>query len=145
MTNEEIKQLIEKRPLVTGEYDQLAFDSFIFNCECGLRYQDLSTLSKADFTQIPEGYILKKDLHAASGKKRQITRRLAKRHMETGNAGKGNVDRIGLVPDLPGDQRFRVLILRHNHFQHKFALLVRREPTAAAKSACAVGMSSPWL
>ena len=63
VTTEEIEKLIETRDKIEGDYNKLAFDSFIFNCECGLRYEDLSNLSKADFTSIPQGYILSKELH----------------------------------------------------------------------------------
>ena len=63
VTSDEVKQLINKREKITGDYNKLAFDSFIFNCECGLRWEDLSNLSKSDFKRIPEGYILNKELH----------------------------------------------------------------------------------
>jgi integrase len=46
----------------------VAFDSFLFNCETGLRYQDLSNLASSDFTKIPEGYILNKELNKHSVK-----------------------------------------------------------------------------
>jgi integrase len=68
VTTDEIKLLITKRNKVEGDYNQLAFDSFIFNCETGLRYQDLNNLSPADFTKIPEGYILTKELNKHSVK-----------------------------------------------------------------------------
>jgi integrase len=63
ITNKEIENLIETRSKIEGEYNKLVFDSFIFNCECGLRFQDLSHLNKSDFTKIPDGYILKIELH----------------------------------------------------------------------------------
>ncbi len=63
MTSDEILKLIEVRAKIEGDYNKLAFDSFIFNCECGLRFEDLGNLSKSDFTKIPEGYILLKELH----------------------------------------------------------------------------------
>ncbi len=63
ITNKEIEKLIETRGKIEGEYNKLVFDSFIFNCECGLRFQDLSHLNRSDFTKIPDGYILKIELH----------------------------------------------------------------------------------
>ncbi len=63
ITKDEIQKLIETRHKIEGDYNKLAFDSFIFNCECGLRYEDLSHLSKSDFTKIPDGYVLTKELH----------------------------------------------------------------------------------
>lgn len=68
VSKDEIKLLIEKRDKIGGKYDQIVFDSFIFNCECGLRFQDLSNLSKGDFIKIPEGYVLKKELNKHSVK-----------------------------------------------------------------------------
>ncbi len=68
VTTDEIKQLIATRPKIEGDYNQMAFDSFIFNCETGLRYQDLSNLTKNDFNKIPEGYILTKELNKHSVK-----------------------------------------------------------------------------
>jgi integrase len=66
VTNDEIKQLIATRHKIEGDYNKLAFDSFIFNCECGLRYEDLSNLSKSDFKTIPNGYLLTKELNKHS-------------------------------------------------------------------------------
>ena len=63
ITNKEIEKLIETRSKIEGEYNRLVFDSFIFNCECGLRFEDLSHLHKSDFSKIPDGYILKIELH----------------------------------------------------------------------------------
>ncbi|HKJ81650.1 MAG TPA: hypothetical protein VJ954_06475, partial [Ignavibacteriaceae bacterium] len=68
VTSQEIEQMIEKREKVVGDYNKLAFDSFIFNCECGLRFEDLRSLSKSDFRKIPEGYILFKELHKQNAK-----------------------------------------------------------------------------
>jgi integrase len=66
VTIEELKQLILKRDRIDGDYNKQVIDSFIFNCEVGLRYQDLSNLTQYDFIQIPEGYILKKELNKHS-------------------------------------------------------------------------------
>ena len=63
LTIKEIQQLLVTRDKVEGDYNRIVFDSFIFNCECGLRYADLSRLSKSNFMKIPEGYILKIELH----------------------------------------------------------------------------------
>ena len=63
LTTNEIQQLLTTRAKIEGDYNRIVFDSFIFNCECGLRYADLSRLSKSNFTKIPEGYILKIELH----------------------------------------------------------------------------------
>ncbi len=63
VTEDEIRQLIETRPKIEGDYNKLVFDSFIFNCEAGLRFEDLSNLSESDFKKIPQGYILSKELH----------------------------------------------------------------------------------
>jgi integrase len=68
VTAEELKQLILKRDKIEGDYNKQVIDSFIFNCETGLRYQDLSNLSNYDFNKIPEGYILKKELNKHSVK-----------------------------------------------------------------------------
>lgn len=68
VTNDEIKQLILIRHKIEGKYNKIAFDSFIFNCECGLRFQDLCNLSKNDFKKIPQGYILTKELNKHSVK-----------------------------------------------------------------------------
>lgn len=68
VTRQEIEQMIDKRDKVDGGYNKLAFDSFIFNCECGLRFEDLRSLSKSDFRKIPEGYILSKELHKQNAK-----------------------------------------------------------------------------
>ncbi len=66
VTNDEIKQLIATRNKIEGDNNKQVIDSFIFNCECGLRFSDLNDLSKGDFTAIPEGYILTKELHKHS-------------------------------------------------------------------------------
>jgi integrase len=63
ITQKEIQQLIDTRSKIEGDYNKVVFDSFIFNCEAGLRYEDLSNLSESDFKKIPEGYILTKELH----------------------------------------------------------------------------------
>lgn len=63
LTIKEIQQLIATRDKIEGDNNKEAFDSFIFNCECGLRYADLSKLAKSHFTKIPQGYILKIELH----------------------------------------------------------------------------------
>lgn len=63
ITNKEIEKLIETRSKTEGVYNKLVFDSFIFNCECGLRFEDLSHLHRSDFAKIPDGYILKIELH----------------------------------------------------------------------------------
>ncbi len=63
ITSEELKEVLLIRDKITGDYYKLAIDSFIFNCECGLRYEDLQSLSKSDFRKIEDGYILKKELH----------------------------------------------------------------------------------
>lgn len=63
VTEDEIRQLIVTRPKIMGAYNKLVFDSFIFNCEAGLRFEDLSNLSESDFKKIPQGYILSKELH----------------------------------------------------------------------------------
>jgi integrase len=63
VTAEEVGKLISTRDKIEGDYNKLSFDSFIFNCECGLRWNDLSNLSKSDFKKIPEGYVLTKELH----------------------------------------------------------------------------------
>ncbi len=68
ITSEELQEVIAKRDMVTGDYNKVAYDSFIFNCECGLRYEDLQSLSKSDFIKIDDGYIIKKDLHKANQK-----------------------------------------------------------------------------
>lgn len=68
VTSQEIEQMISKREKVVGDYNKLAYDSFIFNCECGLRFEDLRNLSKSDFRKIPEGYILYKELHKQNAK-----------------------------------------------------------------------------
>lgn len=68
ITAEELKEVIAKRDKVTGDYNKTAFDSFIFNCECGLRYEDLQSLSKSNFIKTYGGYILKKELHKANQK-----------------------------------------------------------------------------
>ena len=59
----EIIELINTRDKIDGEYEKIVFDSFIFNCEVGLRFHDLNNLSKSDFKKIPQGFILKKELH----------------------------------------------------------------------------------
>jgi integrase len=68
VTKDEIQTLILKRDKITGDYNKMAFDSFIFNLECGLRYEDLNNLSKSDFISILQGYILKKELHKQNEK-----------------------------------------------------------------------------
>lgn len=68
VTREEIKQLIVTRDKIEGDFNRQVFDSFIFNCEIGLRFQDLNNLSKSDFINISEGYILRKDLNKHSAK-----------------------------------------------------------------------------
>lgn len=68
VTLDEIQKLIEFRNNITGDYNILVFDSFIFNLECGLRFEDLRSLSKSDFFPIPGGYILKKELHKQNEK-----------------------------------------------------------------------------
>lgn len=68
VTNKEIDQLVNTRDQIVGDYNKVAFDSFLFNCETGLRYQDLSNLISSDFTKIPEGYILNKELNKHSVK-----------------------------------------------------------------------------
>ena len=66
ISKEEIKSLISKRDKVEGQYNKVVFDSFIFNCECGLRFQDLASLTKSDFIKMQNGYILKKELNKHS-------------------------------------------------------------------------------
>jgi len=68
ITKDEIRNLIQLRDKISGDYNIMAFDSFIFNLECGLRYEDLNNLSKSDFISIPQGYILKKELHKQNEK-----------------------------------------------------------------------------
>jgi integrase len=68
VTTDEIKQLIAIRDKIEGSYNKLAIDSFIFNCECGLRFSDLNDLSKSEFSVIPEGFILTKELHKHSAR-----------------------------------------------------------------------------
>ena len=68
VTRQEEQELIEKRDKVSGDYNKLVIDSFIFNCECGLRFEDLGSLSQSDFKSIPDGYILNKELHKHSEK-----------------------------------------------------------------------------
>jgi len=68
VTTAEVEKLISTRDKIEGDYNRLSFDSFIFNCECGLRWNDLSNLSKSDFKKIPEGYILSKELHKGNEK-----------------------------------------------------------------------------
>ena len=68
VTYDEISQIIAIRHNIEGDYNKLAIDSFIFNCECGLRFADLNNLSKSEFIKIPEGYVLTKELHKHSAR-----------------------------------------------------------------------------